>query len=386
MNRVLLLLLSVSLALLSPAFGLEAVPVGVCLPLTGNLGSSGQSIWEGIRIAHKMCPRVLDRPVALKTADTRSERAEAANAVFRLLEKEEVAALIGEMTSVCSVAGSRFAGRRVVPMVATAATSPPVVQGESCVFGASFTDTDQAIRAVKLALRHLDARTAAIVYDMAQEDSIRLAACFKNEFARAGGTILSEMRLKTGDRDFTAQINQIMKTRPEIIYAPVCHTECALMARQVRGAGLNTPIVAGNRAHAPELVELGGESVENLLFTSHFHEGMVRTEMWGKFRRMCEIQTGREPQEGHFRGAEAYFLILNAIRKSGSIDPARIGKALSCMTDFDGVAEMITINNDGTARSPVFVNQVKHGKFVHVPMQNLWPQAKNSPMKDQAPP
>jgi branched-chain amino acid transport system substrate-binding protein len=386
MIRVLLSLLSVSVALVSHAYGQERIPIGVLLPLTGNLGSSGQSIWEGIRIAHKMFPRVLDRQVALRVADTRSEKAEAANAVFRLLEKEEVVALIGEMPFVRSVADSRCAGRRSVPTVTTAATSPSGAQGECCVFGVSFTGTDQAIFAVKLALDHLHARTAAIVYDMAQEDSIRLAARFKSEFARAGGEILCEMRLRTGDRDYTAQINQIRKTRPEIIYAPVYHTECALIAREARCAGLNTPIVAGNWVHTPELVELGREFVEDILFTSHVHEDMIRSEMGEKFRRMCEIETGREPQESHFRGAEAYFLILNAIRRCGSIEPARIGKALSCASDYNSMVGTIKINNDVTTRSPVYVNQVKYGKFVHVPIRNLWPQAKNTLMTGEGRP
>ncbi len=87
-----------------------------------------------------MSPDVLGRPVELRVVDTRSEKAEAAAAVFRLTEKDKVVALIGNEVSL----------------------------------GACGAKPDQAVVAAKLALSHFSKKTAAIVCDIAQEDSISL--------------------------------------------------------------------------------------------------------------------------------------------------------------------------------------------------------------------
>jgi branched-chain amino acid transport system substrate-binding protein len=379
-------LVSISLALVSPVLGQEPVSIGVYLPLTGNLGYSGQSIWEGIRVAHKMCPQVVNRPVAIKVADTKSDRSEAVNAVLRLTEKEQVAALIGERALARATVGSSQAGRREVPVVTPSTTSLLAMQGNSNPFSACGTDLDQATLPVKFALRHLGARTAAIICDIAQEDSISLAASFKNEFAREGGRIVSEMRLRTGDRDFIGQISKIRKTKPEVIYAPVYHIECALIARQARDMGLDVPIIVGDGAQVPKLMERGCEAFENLIFTCYSQEETFRTEMGEKFRSTFESETGKEPLDGHFRGAEAYFLILDAIRRCGSLDPGEIRESLSGATSFGGVTGTIAIHKDGQAPRPICVNQVKLGKPARMPTENLLSEAKNSAIKGKVAP
>jgi branched-chain amino acid transport system substrate-binding protein len=266
MKRSFLSLLSVLLALSSYASAQEPIRLGVCLPLTGNLGYSGQAVWQGIKIAHKMCPHVQGRPVVLKIADTRSETTEATCAIFRLTEKGKVVALIGDRNSRRTSAGSCQTSKPEILMVSPAVTCLPGVRGND-ISSTSEVESDQAILAARLALHNSGAGTAAIIYDIAQEDSIGRAARFRNEFIQGGGRILFESRIKTGDRDFTGQIIQIRKTKPQVIYAPVHHIECALMARQARDMGLDTPLMAGNGVQVPKPSGLDGKSVEGLYTT-----------------------------------------------------------------------------------------------------------------------
>jgi branched-chain amino acid transport system substrate-binding protein len=73
------------------------VTIGCYLPMTGPAAAMGQMVWDGIQIAHKLKPKVLDQEVKLALVDTRSDKMEAANAVSRLIEKDGVAAIIGEV-------------------------------------------------------------------------------------------------------------------------------------------------------------------------------------------------------------------------------------------------------------------------------------------------
>jgi len=288
---------------MSPVLAEDSIFIGVSLPLTGNLGAAGQSMLEGVRAAQAVRPQALNRPVELKVADTRSDVAEAANAVFRLVEKEHVRAVICAMVSETSHSSCFYAGTRGIPLVAPKVKGPRVMCEEGEALRVYPIDEDQGVHASNLALNHLQARTAAIIYDLSDEHSIALAAGFEREFRRAGGSILLQGRTKTGDRDFHSQINQIRTTKPDVIYAPLYYVECALLARQARNMGVDATVFAGDGVNVQELIEFGGKSVEDLIFTTYFHENMVQTDMGKRFRDLCMKQTGRQLQAAEVMGA-----------------------------------------------------------------------------------
>ena len=72
-----------------PAQAADPIKIGVYLPLTGQNAFGGQLELEGIQLAHKLKPTVLDRPVELVVVDNKSDKVEAANAVKRLTEHEK---------------------------------------------------------------------------------------------------------------------------------------------------------------------------------------------------------------------------------------------------------------------------------------------------------
>ncbi len=354
------------IALVWPTFGAEPIVIGAYMPMTGSVAGFGQMCWSGIEIAKKMEPSVLGRPVEVRLVDTKSEKADSANAVSRLIEKEKVVAILGETISGNTIAGSDYAERRKIPMVSPTATNPIVTQGKKYVFRVCFIDTDQGLVGARLALDRLNAKTAALLYDISQDYSVGLASFFKKEFVNHGGKIASEIKFKTGDRDFTPQLSQIMSLKPDIIYAPIYYTELALIAKQAKEMGLNCPIVAGDGAQAPELIELGGQAVEDIYFTAHFHEDMVATERGKNFLKRFKEEKGKSLDSFTAMGADAYFVLLNAIERAGSTEPAKIRDALAQTKDFDGVSGKISLREDGNAIKDIVINKVKDGKFVYV--------------------
>jgi branched-chain amino acid transport system substrate-binding protein len=359
----LLLVLSIMSATVSAA---DPVVIGAYLPMTGNVAAYGQMGWEGVSLAKKVEPEVLGRPVDLKLADTKSDKVEAANAVSRLIEKDKVVAIIGEMISGNTIAGADFAERRKIPMVSPTATNPIVTQGKKFVFRVCFIDTDQGRVAAKLALNQLRAGTAALIYDISQDYSVTLADVFKKEFIQGGGKIVSETKFKSGDRDFTPQLSSMEGTKPDVIYAPIYYTECALVAKQASEMGLRAIILAGDGVQAPELTQLGGKAVEGLYFTAHFHRDMVSNERGKKFMELYEKEFQKNLDAFTAMGADAYFIILDAIRRAGSADPVKIRDALAATKDFEGVSGKISLKPDGNAVKAMVVNKVQNGKFVYV--------------------
>ena len=104
-RRLLLVFLILGLGLPAPAAA--EVKIGLYLPMTGTAAAMGQMVWEGVQVAHRLKPRVLGQPVQLSLVDTKSDKIEAANGVSRLIEKDKVAAIIGEVISSDTLAGTR---------------------------------------------------------------------------------------------------------------------------------------------------------------------------------------------------------------------------------------------------------------------------------------
>jgi branched-chain amino acid transport system substrate-binding protein len=359
----LLSLVGILLAAIVPqASASDPVLIGAYLPMTGNVAAYGQLAWIGVNAAQKMERSVLGRPVELRLADTKSEKVNAADSVYRLVQKDHVVALIGEMISGNTIAGADVAERLKIPSVSPTATNPIVTQGKQYIFRVCFIDTDQGRVAGKLALDTLKAKTAALIYDMSQDYSVSLAAFFKKEFTKGGGKIVAETKFRSGDRDFYPQVSAIKAAKPDMVYAPVYYTECALIAKQARELGYQGPIVGGDGVQAPELIELGGKAVEGVYFTAHFHPDMISTDRGRKFLQAVG------PDQNAFTAiaADAYFILVDAIRRAGSTDPAKIREALASTKDFEGVTGKISLGPDGNAVKDMVVNQVKDGKFIYV--------------------
>jgi branched-chain amino acid transport system substrate-binding protein len=367
MLRVLAILTALSLALVGPVSAADTIPIGVYLPMTGPVAAYGQMGWKGVEVANKMTPEVLGKKIELKLVDTKSDKVEAANAVSRLIEKENVIAIIGEMISGNTIAGSDSAETSQIPMVSPTATNPIVTQNKKYIFRVCFIDPDQGRIAAVLAKDRLNAKTAALIYDISQDYCVGLANFFKKEFTKGGGKIVSETKFKTGDKDFTPQVSSIKAAKPDIIYAPIYYTECALIAKQAREEGLEIPILAGDGAQAPELIQLGGKAVEGVYLTAHFHKDMIANERGKEFQKLFQKESeGKELSAFEAMGADAYFVLVDAIKRAGAADSKKIRDALASTKDFKGVSGNITLKENGNAVKSMVINKVENGEFVYV--------------------
>jgi len=81
------------------------VKIGALLPLTGGVSAFGDLVKKGIELAHDERGTVLGEKIEVVYLDTRSEKTEAANGAARLIDKEGVIAIVGEVISGNSTCG-----------------------------------------------------------------------------------------------------------------------------------------------------------------------------------------------------------------------------------------------------------------------------------------
>jgi branched-chain amino acid transport system substrate-binding protein len=348
----------------------ETIKIGAYLPMTGAVAGYGQQEWAGIQLAAEMQPTVLGKKIELILVDTKSDKIEAANAMSRLIEKEKVVGVLGEAISGNSMAGNPISEAAKIPTVSPTATNPLVNQDKQYAFRACFIDPFQGEVAARFARNELKAQTAAVIIDNAQDYCVGLANFFIKEFVKQGGKIVSTTSIQTGDQDFSAQLSAVQAAKPDIIYAPNYYTEDALMAKQARDLGITMPILTGDGAQEDALLEIGGKAVENMYFTAHFHRKAAGTDRAKEFIRRFEEKHKKEPGAFGALGADAYFLLVDAIQRANATDGTKIRDALANTKDFQAVSGIINMGDNGNAIKSVVINKVEAGQFVYVTTVN----------------
>ncbi len=352
------------------SFAADTIKIGGFLPMTGAVAAYGQDANNGIAIAMEMRPTVLGKKVEFVVADTKSDKIEAANAMSRLIEKEKVIAVIGEMISGDTMAGGPIAEKAKIPVVSPTATNPLVTQNKKYVFRVCFIDPVQGDIAAKYAIKTLKAKKAALIVDKSQDYCVGLAKFFKDAFTKLGGKIVAETFCVTEDKDFSAQLSTIKPTSPDIIYAPNYYSPVALFTKQARELGVKAPVLAGDGAQADELIQIGGKEVEGVTFTGHFHKKAATTKLAKDWIPRFEKKFKAEPNAFHALGADAYFVLLDAIARAKSTKGEAIRAALATTKNFEAISGKLSIGEDGNAVKPMVINVVKGGKFEYLTTVN----------------
>lgn len=349
----------------------EPIKIGVFLPMTGNVSAFGQMEWLGIKTAHQMMGKILGREVKLILEDTKSEETEAALAVERLIEQHQVVGIIGGAISGSALAGGSVAEKNGIPLISPSATNLLVTQGKKYVFRACFDDAFQSQVAARQARIAMGASTAAVVVDIAQaEYSVGLGNLFLKAFGEMGGKVLVTAYIQTGDRDFRSQLSEVREANPDIIYVPNYYTENALLTKQARDLGIKMPILMADGAQVPALIETGGKAVEGVHFTAHFNLEAVSTALGRRFAANFKKQYKKDVDAFGALGADAYFILVGAIKRAKSTEGAKVRTALTGNKNFKGVTGPIKINEDGNTVKPLVINRVKNGRFTYVTTVN----------------
>ncbi|MFA5576823.1 MAG: ABC transporter substrate-binding protein [Tissierellaceae bacterium] len=347
----------------------DVIKIGVFEPLTGANAAGGAIEADGIKMANELYPEVLGKKVELVIVDNKSDKVEAANAVQLLIDKEKVAAVIGSWGSSLSMAAGDALRNAQIPAVAPSATNPLVTLNNDYYFRVCFIDPFQGNVTANYAVNNLGAKKAAIIQEVSNDYSVGLAKFFIDEFKELTGdddAIVALANYNTGDQDFSAQLVNIKYQEPDVIFAPGNFTESALIIKQARELGIDTPFLGGDTWETPEFIDIGGEDVEGAVFSTFFASEVAITDMSTVFLEEYAKRYDNEPAAVTALGFDAYLVILDAIERANSTDPVAIRDAIAQTQDFKGAAGTINLDENGDAVKSAIIKVVKDGKFSYM--------------------
>ena len=340
----------------------DTVKIGVYLPMTGPMAAQGQAEYAGIRVAHKMKPMVLGTKVELFLTDTVAENIGTAGAAARLIKEYKVHALIGEPLGDDPLGGISLAEGARKPTVIPS-TQSPAIQDKGYTFHVSLANALQGEAAARYAYSRLKTGKAALLMNIERDYSIDLSNIFMERFMAMGGQMVGVAYCRTGDRDFTTQLSSIMAAKADVLYLPVSYPEVARICRQSTDMGINIHIIASNSAHTPGLITAGGEYVEGIILTSDFGREGAPAVVATAYFDAYEKETGAQAGRFDVLGADAYFLLIDAIQRARSTAGSKMRQALAATKGFGGISGVMDMDSGGNAVKGAVMLQIKGAEF-----------------------
>ncbi|MGL5512280.1 MAG: ABC transporter substrate-binding protein, partial [Sporomusa sp.] len=191
----------------------DIIKIGANLEMTGGNATFGQSATNGAKLAIKQTNDkggMLGKQLTLVVADNKSEAAEAANAMQKLVNQDKVVAVIAPIASSSVIAAAQVNAEYKVLAISPTASNPKVTVDPATGkvrdynFRAAFIDPFQGSVMAVFAQKSLNAKTAAIYIDNASDYAKGLGQFFKETFEKNGGTIVTSEAYLAKDTDFKA--------------------------------------------------------------------------------------------------------------------------------------------------------------------------------------
>jgi branched-chain amino acid transport system substrate-binding protein len=344
------------------------IVIGEFGSLTGTTATFGISTKNGIDMAVDEVNKtggLLGRRVRVIVEDDQGRPEEAQTVVTKLITRDRVVAVLGEVASSRTLAAAPVAQQSRIPMISPSSTNPRVTQIGDYIFRVCFIDPFQGFVMAKFATNTLKVKNVAILRDIKNDYSVGLADVFVENFKTLGGNIVADVSYSEGDTDFSAQLTAIRPRNPQAIFVPGYYTEVGLIARQARSLGLTVPLLGGDGWDSPKLWEIGGEALNGSYYSNHSSMDDPNPLIQG-FVAEYKARYNEVPDALAALGYDTAQILFDAIRRSNSTDPAKVRDALAQTKDFPGVTGKITIDQDRNAVKPAVVLRVQDGKLEYV--------------------
>jgi len=375
--RLLVVLLSLVLGLVG--FGCkkqsgDVIKVGEFASLTGKEATFGVSSHEGTLLAIEelnAAGGVLGKKIELLTEDDLSKAGEAATVVNKLISRDGVVAILGEVASSRSLEAAPICQLNKIPMISPSSTNPKVTETGDFIFRVCFIDPFQGTVMANFALKTLKAKKLAVFTDVKSDYSKGLAKYFKEGLAAGGGQVVAELDFNGGDKDFKAQLTAIKAANPDAVFVPGYYTDAALICIQAKQLGLNVPLFGGDGWESEDLIKIGKEAVEGNYFSTHYHPDVSspRSKAFVENYKKRFKNTDGSPKAPDAMAALGYdsaMILAEAIKRAGTTDGQKVRDALASIKDLDGVTGKTTINEKRDATKPAVILLVKDGQFKYV--------------------
>ncbi len=339
----------------------DTIKIGYNIPLTGDIPKVGESS----KLSAEMLKEDINGAGGLEVGgkkymlefvyeDNEAKAESAVTTALKLIEKDQVLAMIGPNSSKQAVPAGQVADDNQTVMVSPWSTNPDTTKDRPWVFRAAFLDPFQGPVAVNFSVKTFNAKTAAVLYDLSNDYSKGLAEIFKEEFEKkmGAGSVVGFESHGTKDQDFSAQLTKIIGAAPDFIFVPDNYNQVALIVKQAHQLGYKGTFMGSDAWGSSELMTLCGDDCKGLYFSTHYAAAGA-TGATKEFIDRYTEKYGYVPDDVAALTWDATRIVLQAIQDTGGLsgklrkDRKTVRDAMSEIPSFEGITGAMKFDEQG---------------------------------------
>jgi len=369
--------------------------IATVLPLSGKMSSFANDVLSGIQLAVESTgDRAGGLSIGLLVKDIESAQASFLDDFSSLLANDHPVAVIGPLLSKSLPVMAELAERSHTPLITPTAMLPNVRRLGNFTFSTALTYQLQAQKIAAYATGDLGFRRFCILHpDTAY--GREMARLFAQEARQRDGEIIAIESYKEGDSDVGAQLKR-MKTEDlkkyglavpvdptkiggkltkldkkvlytpgfDAVFIPGRAADVGLIAAQLNFHNMKVPFLGSNGWNAPDFARTADQSIDGAVFVDGFFVDSPNPNVQD-FVDRYKKRFQNPPTLFAMQGYEAAKFVIEAIKK-GAASGEAVREYLTAQQDLPALAGPASFAQDGTLNRPLFLIQVKRGRFTQV--------------------
>lgn len=271
-SLVLVLTAAIGLALLSGCRAKNTAndnsyAIGAVFDITGTgspLGTPEKETAEMVAKQINDAGGINGHPLKLIVLDNASDEAKSVTAMKRLIESDEVLAIIGPSQTGTTLSGAATVEAAKVPLVSCAAGVKIVDPVNPWIFKTAQSDVYAAAKVIDYlkAKKLMKVAVISVANAFGQSGLEQL----KKQAPPAGITLVAEESFQPTDTDMTTQIMKIRGTPAQAVICWGTNPGPAIVAKNMQSLGVKLPLVMSHGVANKKFIELAGSAANGVVF------------------------------------------------------------------------------------------------------------------------
>jgi len=343
----------------------EPIRIGVIYPLSGPIAYDGQSVVNGAKLAaeeiNKKGGVLGGRPIELAIEDGQGLPAVSVTAAEKLINRDNVVALMGCLRSSASLAVQPIAEKNKVPMMSVISSAPKLTEGGLKYY---FRDTPKEYMLVDVGARYLITKLGIKkVSFLGPNDEWGRAGleAWTEMMKKHGGQVLSADLFMTGETNYQPYLTKIKSIKPDAMAAQAETLDASMIFKQAKEMGLDIIKIGSGALASQKFMELAKDAAEGIYATVPW----VHTYNTPENKAFAEAYAKRFPDRGipdkyGVGGYDGIYIFADAITKAGKADRESIRYGMT-VVESKRLQGVMKFDAKGQSHPFAFVTQNKGG-------------------------
>jgi branched-chain amino acid transport system substrate-binding protein len=373
-TRTVLAVAGVLIGAAGPALAQAPIRIGAFLSVTGPasfLGDPEQKTLEMEVERINGAGGVLGRKLELVSYDDAGDAEKARTFAKRLLDQDKVDVIVGGSTTGTTMAAVPLVEEAQVPFISLAGAVVIIEPVKKWVFKTPHTDR-MACEKIFADLQTRKLSKVALISGAGGFDKSMRGECLKVA-PKYGIEFVADENYGAADTDMTAQLTKIRSSNAQAVLNAGFGQGPALVTRNYRQLGLTLPLYQSHGVASKDYVKLSGPAadgvrlpaaallVPDLLAASDPQKAIVTA-----YKRDYETRYKSDVSTFGGHAYDGLMLVVNAIKRAGSTDKAKVRDAIEATKGYVGTAGVVNMSatdHMGLDLSAFVMLEVKGGNW-----------------------